>query len=517
MKKRDFSNFYKLVDEIGFLFDPMITYAGSFFLRTGTNNSNLYYEQDKDVFFLNSKVIDGVNKYAKFMEKNFVNEFGNPPNKAIMPAIHPILISEMNDDGCGRNVRFSYALTLYLLLEDSSLISDAPDNDSELALYVKKHVKIKRDKMIDVLRKWDKSVYYEEMKKRYEPYGYQLTYDFLNNQEQYFTKLIFILKDIAKVAKTNKFNKEQFEECFDKDKLILMLCKCILDNSIYCIKNGEGIHNCIIEVLQLINNLEEMNIGKAFNPSIIYYNETTKRNEKYSFDDLRKEVGQILAKHPEFEITTISMEDARNNGLVRNEEKTAMYSKAIIDTKRRSQLEADWEFIAPGVKEKSDEVLDDFESRVENAKTYVPVSDSSMYFRLVNMKFILEKLNYESKLIGKKAFAGYIAYICSNGMAVLAKLYEDDEKKKPIKKPNAIYVTDVDHLVMFTTMSKVEIIRYIKDTSNPCIKRFYYTPTLEQRLQSYLNGNTYDAVENVINKYIEVGKIRKVEAEKVMK
>ena len=59
--------------------------------------------------------------------------------------------------------------------------------------------------------------------------------------------------------------------------------------------------------------------------------------------------------------------------------------------------------------------------------------------------------------------------------------------------------------------------KYIKDTSNPSIRRFYYTPTLEQRLHSYLNGNTYEAVENEINKYIEVGKIRKVETGKVMK
>ena len=370
MKKRDFTNFYNLVDEIGFLFDPIITYSGSFFLRTGTDNADLYYDQSKDIFFLNSKEENGENKYAKFVEKNYVNNFGNPPNKAIMNAIHPVLISEMNPDGCGRTVKFSYALTLYLLLEDSSLIIDTPDNDSDLALYVKKHVKIKRDKMIDVLRKWEESPYYEEMKSRYEPYGYQLTYDFLSKQEQYFTKLIFILKDIAKIAKENKFDKEKFEECFEKDKLILMLCKCILDSSVSSMNMGDGLHNCIVEVLQLMNSLEEMRIGRAFNPTIVYFNEKTKKKEKYSFDDLRKEVGVLLAEHPEYEITTVSMEDVKNNGLVRNEEKTAMYSRAIIDTKKRAQLEADWEFIASGVKDKKDRTEEDIEQEVWEEFTF---------------------------------------------------------------------------------------------------------------------------------------------------
>lgn len=516
MKKRDFTNFYKLVDDIGFLFNPIITYSGSFFLRTGTDNSSLYYDKSKDVFFLNSIMENGENKFEKFMEKYFINDFGNPPNKAIMPAIHPVLISEMNQDGHGRVVRFSYASTLYLLLEDSSLIVDAPDNDAELALYVKAQVKKKRDKMSNVLRLWNDSEYYEEMKERYESNGYKMTPEFLYKQEQYFTKLIFILKDIANIAKKNKFDKEKFEECFERDKLILMLCKCIFDSSVSCAKMEGVFHNCIIEVLQLINNLEEMNIGKAFNPTIKYYNESTKRVENYTFNDLRNEVGQMLAKHPEFEITTISMEDALNNGLVRNEEKTAMYSKAIIDTKKRSQLEADWEFLASGTKE-TDVTSEEYESQIEKSKTHVSANESSMYFRLVNMKFILEKLNYERKLIGKRAFAGYVAYICSNGMAVLAKLYEDEEKRKPISKPNAIYVTDIDHLVMFTTMNKLEIIQYIKDTNNPGIKRFYYTPTLEQRLQSYLNGKTYDAVESEIDKYIEMGKIRKMDTGKVMK
>ena len=40
---------------------------------------------------------------------------------------------------------------------------------------------------------------------------------------------------------------------------------------------------------------------------------------------------------------------------------------------------------------------------------------------------------------------------------------------------------------------------------------------ISKRLQSYLNGNTYSVVEKEIDKYIEVGKMRKAETGKVMK
>ena len=48
---------------------------------------------------INSKVVDGKNKYKEFVDKYFVSSFGNPPSKGIQPAITPVLISEMNEDG----------------------------------------------------------------------------------------------------------------------------------------------------------------------------------------------------------------------------------------------------------------------------------------------------------------------------------------------------------------------------------------------------------------------------------
>ena len=170
-KRKDFIELYDLIENTGFLFNPVVTYSGSFLLRTGSISSGMTYDAGKDVFVLNSKVVNGKNLYQVFINRYFVSSFGNPPAKAITPAIIPVLMSEMNENGDGRTVKFSYTPTLLLLLEDFNLICEVPEDEAELALYVKGKVKEKRDKMFDVLRNWDKSPYYEEMKNRYEPYG----------------------------------------------------------------------------------------------------------------------------------------------------------------------------------------------------------------------------------------------------------------------------------------------------------------------------------------------------------
>lgn len=177
-KRRDFFELYELIEQTGFLFNPIITYTGSFLLRTGSLTGALTYERDKDVFVINSKVENGKNKYEEFCNKYFVNNFGNPPSKGIAPAITPVLMSEMNSDGHGRTVKFSYTPTLLILLEDSSLVTEAPDSEAELALYVAQQIKVKRDKMFNVLRLWDKSPYYEELRNRYESHGYMMSYEF---------------------------------------------------------------------------------------------------------------------------------------------------------------------------------------------------------------------------------------------------------------------------------------------------------------------------------------------------
>ena len=51
-KRREFIELYELVENTGFLFNPVITYSGSFLLRTGSLTANSMYDSNKDIFMI---------------------------------------------------------------------------------------------------------------------------------------------------------------------------------------------------------------------------------------------------------------------------------------------------------------------------------------------------------------------------------------------------------------------------------------------------------------------------------
>ena len=508
-KRRDFFELYELIEQTGFLFNPIITYTGSFLLRTGSLTGVLTYEEDKDTFVINSKVENGKNKYKEFCNKHFVHKFGNPPSKGIAPAITPILMSEMNPDGHGRSVKFSYTPTLLVLLEDPTLVVGAPDSEPELALYVKDQIKIKRDKMFNVLRLWDKSPYYEEIRDRYESHGYVLSYDFLEKQKDYFTKLIFLLKDISKACSVNDFDKESFEDCFEKDKMILMLCKCIVDNCKETAKNENSFHNCMVEVIQLIQNVKELGLDKDFNPCIKIYDEEKKKYVIYSFADLKREVAQMLSEHPEFEVATIQMQDAVSKNLVRNAEATTKFGE-ILTARKKQVLAANWEFVKPGEREDKEQTeAVDFDTQMRRRDAKISSYEKDAYLELMRKRLFFDKTGYMEQILGINSFAGYVGYIYANGLVIFEKMYEDDSRLVPVKEANATYVMNIDNFVELSALSKTDIIKYIKSTVNPNVKRVYHSKNWEQRLLSIIEGAGYDAVEEKIDTLIETGRVRK--------
>ena len=98
--------------------------------------------------------------------------------------------------------------------------------------------------------------------------------------------------------------------------MILCLCKCIVDSCRETAKTENVFHNCMVEVVQLIHNVKEIGLEKEFNPVIKYYDEEKGKVVSYSFEDLKKEVAQMLSEHPEFEIATVSMEDVIENNMM---------------------------------------------------------------------------------------------------------------------------------------------------------------------------------------------------------
>lgn len=506
-KDRNFVELYELLERTGFVFNPIITYAGSYFFKTGSLSDILRYSAGQDVFVLNSKNDNGKNRYIEFCRKNFVNVFGNPPSKAIAPAIIPLLMSDMKEDGRGREVKFSYTPTLLVLLEDAELVSDAPDDEVQLALYVKDQIKNRRDKMFNVLRMWDKSPYYKEFKEKYESHGYKMTYEFLEKQKDYFTKLIFLLKDVSKECSKNRFDEEAFVECFDRDKLILILCKCIVDLCRESARDEGAFQNCIIEVIQLIKNIKDLGLDNLFNPIIKYYDSEKEKYRFYTFEEMKKEVAQMLSEYPDFDIAAVEYDTAVSYDMVRNEEATRRYVEIMTEIKKQ-KLSANWEFVRPGEKEDKTTANEVYLTK-ENRKKIVTQSGKDAYLELMRKRMFFEQTNYMEKIIGINNFEGYIGYIYPNGLVIFEKMYDDSKCSVPVSISNATYVMNIDNFVELSSMTKTEIIKYIKDSSNPNVVRLYHSKGWEQKLTNIIDGVNYEDVMGKINELIKAGKVRK--------
>ena len=265
------------------------------------------------------------------------------------------------------------------------------------------------------------------------------------------------------------------------------MCKCIIDGCYSCDKLDDFANNSLVEILQLFHNLEELKMENRFNPEIKYFNSKTQKVEKYTFNNLKDEVNKYLQEHPEYQINTYA-----NNEFISKSNDWVDY---FLDNEKREILMDGWDL----------KINDDIEDEVN-----ISLKESKDYFKTINVEVLLEKLGHTFKLIGKKSFVGYISYINNNGNVFLKRIYD----VKGNSKNDVLYFMDIDKLIELTTMEKNEIDRYLSSTNNIELKRFYYSPILEQKILSFYSNISYDDMEKDIKKFINIAKKRKEKQER---
>ena len=142
-------------------------------------------------------------------------------------------------------------------------------------------------------------------------------------------------------------------------------------------------------------------------------------------------------------------------------------------------------------------------------RTTIGTHEKDAYLELMRKRLFFEKTGYMEQILGVNSFAGYVGYIYANGMVIFEKMYDDETRTVPAKDSNATYVMNIDNFVELSSLSKSDIIKYIKNTVNPNVKRVYHSKNWEQRLLSIIEGTGYDAVEEKIDSLIEAGRVRR--------
>jgi hypothetical protein len=203
------------------------------------------------------------------------------------------------------------------------------------------------------------------------------------------------------------------------------------------------------------------------------------------------------------------MQDAVSKNLVRNAEATTKFGE-ILTARKKQVLAANWEFVKPGEREDKEQTeAVDFDAQMRRRDAKISSYEKDAYLELMRKRLFFDKTGYMEQILGINSFAGYVGYIYANGLVIFEKMYEDDSRLVPVKEANATYVMNIDNFVELSALSKTDIIKYIKSTVNPNVKRVYHSKNWEQRLLSIIEGAGYDAVEEKIDTLIETGRVRK--------
>ena len=108
------------------------------------------------------------------------------------------------------------------------------------------------------------------------------------------------------------------------------------------------------------------------------------------------------------------------------------------------------------------------------------------------------KTNPAMELVGINTFTGYTAYMYSNGVVILEKLYKRIDTKNGREiivpaKDEAIYVMNYSEFIDLSQYTKPELMQEITDFQNPNVKRIYHTPngSWKEKVDKLINGSGY--------------------------
>lgn len=198
--------------------------------------------------------------------------------------------------------------------------------------------------------------------------------------------------------------------------------------------------------------------------------------------DFLKLYDQIICKVPKDKMFTSSRS---MEGLSVEEASQARLDEYIKS--RSKELSVDWELIKTGTTD--DHINKTRSSSIFNEKHYT--TNDEYQKREEDIQKRLNTLQTDTvyyKIQGINKFEGYIGFIYSNGLVVFEKFYEN---KKPCIN-NATYVMDIKEFVYFSSLSKPEIIDFIKDHGNDKVKRVFHTIHWDKNIIREIHKKGYD-------------------------
>ncbi len=511
MKTRN--DLHVALSKYGFFYDPL------FETDYGTDINTKYaheYSEQTDLLYLNSKVKNGKNYYREFTKSDYKNFFEPSVYKTYKEFLSPII--EVSSDKNGRYFGFSTKLPMIILAKKHNISFDSEEPDfkniySQLKNKLPEKIRICED----IVKKGNNSIYYDNAFQKLELVNASQSIDIQELRRPFITATLFmqlgneykkdysLFNSLDKIAKT-KFNDDKFFECYDTDKFLLLFSKIVMDKANLLYKDFPDVINLVPQVYQYIHFVEELGL-KDYNPKITIVKENKRKIKMmpYTFNDLTKEVNKFLEEHKDYSFKYVSVYDPVfdfNESNVPSKE--AIEKEAIKYRYGESyqNITASWEFIKKG---ETDRIISSH--RIINSndrKTREPID---IDYRLS----VFNKTDYICQIQGTGKFKGYIGFIYPNGLIAFESFF--DEKGKVSKDNNATYIMNINNFEKFSSLTKPEIMGYIKDMGNEEIDRKYHSLNWEKNLRKIVeNPNCEEEMKEKVKAVIAEGrKAKKLE------
>lgn len=517
--------------KMGIFINPIVKYQETVLLHQSYNNIKIFeptkkYDITKDIFYLNSIVKEGKNEYEEFINNNFYKLFGFNSNEFVDDKIKDILLPFL----CTRydskkNKRLVCFSPEFVFIKALSFLN-VTFKKNELSYNPNKFYKAsKREltELTDILKRItnnDKASIndYKYIKDRY---NIDIVKGKTIDDKNMFLleKLLAFVKRLKNVMlefqnNSKEFNLIGFLECFDLEKLYLVLSKCTLDfaNSLYKFDSALPLEG-ITEALSYVTNTTYY-LGKDYNVSIKCYDNDNDEYYEYDFQRLKKELNEYCSRFPS-QIKSISIEEVKEQGIDKAD-------KLVDYIKEKEKLELDtlkasWKFM-----EKGERIRSNFSNQSKPKKDLNKngKKDDGYYVDKLNERLeIFHSTNYLYQIIGMDKFAGYIGFIYADGTVLFEKFYEitennktGEEEKRPCKSSNATYRMNIYNFVKFSKLTKQEIMDYIKNVGSEDLQRLYHSKNwaknIKNKAEQYSKNGDLD-IYNEINDLINKGHLRK--------
>lgn len=487
-------HYFEAIDGPDAVFDPIPSF-----------NQELFISFDN--LEKNAKKENGKNLFLEFKKKNFDEPLMKIFNTYQIVNFPLGMILTANENKHGRCLKFPKEGLYYFMhgfLNRSidkvhksdkehqeylnSIMKKIDEGNYEINKMFSDALKIKAERLKDVIAKSSASEYYEAALKDYQPYKKQI--DFSKYLKTIYEGAVNFSEGFLKLDDffDQKLDYNELYRAFDPDTFYLLFATVYYENILSTKEDGIDRNACgyLAEYNKACEEIVKEE--KDYNPKVLYQLMSGKK-VRFSRRQFQIEYQEFLDKYPDAKPIILPNVSKEEREKYKDIDLVEKLTKLMEDDTR-----INWELLPKGEGEKKEKSSES--KQIITSTKNIDADDVTSRIEF------LENTGYVGKLKGLNTFTGYYGYVYPNGTVILEKFWEDEEGIRPAVN-YATYIMNIDNFITMSKISRINLVEYIRTLPEIGVKRLYHSSisNWEKNIYKEINGayRLEDAIEFINN------------------